>query len=490
MHPRDDKELVELLGRVQAFRAADPARCAVAPSPELSERIKAAMSVLEAQADDLLESRLRLRLEPQRLGFNDGLIVPPEDFEAGTPLEAMRDGAADRAPLRGTVRVVVLVEFPDRPLTVTAEHFRDLFFSTGVVPTGSVREYYTEVTNGLVTIDGEVVGPYTMPQTLAQYAHGESGVGDVLPNATTMARDAALAADPDVDFTPYDNDGNGFVDAFIVVHAGSGAEETGAPGDIWSHKWNTEGGALTVDKTKIFGYLTVPEDALLGVCAHELGHLLYGWLDYYDTDGSSEGVGNWCLMGAGSWNGGGDTPAHPCAFLKIDQGWISVTNHTGSGPETFADVKDSLSAARLWQDGQDGPEYFLLENRQRTRFDAALPNDGLLIWHIDESVADNRDETHYRIALMQADGQRDLERNANRGDAGDPFPGSTGATAFTDATTPGARSYAGVDTSVAVTGITASGADITADVSVTSTTGGEARPDVSVARAGRSPTGS
>ena len=52
-----------------------------------------------------------------------------------------------------------------------------------------------------------------------------------------MANDAATAAEPDVDFAPYDNDGNGFVDAFIVVHAGRGAEETGAAADIWSHKW-------------------------------------------------------------------------------------------------------------------------------------------------------------------------------------------------------------------------------------------------------------
>ena len=52
-----------------------------------------------------------------------------------------------------------------------------------------------------------------------------------------MADDAVTLAEADVDFTPYDNDGNGFVDAFIVVHAGRGGEETGAPADIWSHKW-------------------------------------------------------------------------------------------------------------------------------------------------------------------------------------------------------------------------------------------------------------
>jgi immune inhibitor A len=467
MPERRHRELVELLRRVQHFRAADSTRCAVAPSPELDERIKEAIWTLQGQADDLLSHRLRPRLEPERPGYNDGLIVPPEEFPVGTPLDVIRSAAADRAPLRGTVRVVVvLVEFADEAITRTADRFRDLFFSTGVIPTGSVREYYTEVTNGLVTIDGEVVGPYRLPLTRAQYAHGESGIGNALPNATTMARDAVLASDPDVDFTPYDNDGNGFVDAFIVVHAGSGAEQTGATGDIWSHKWNTQGGAMTVDGTKIFGYLTVPEDALLGVCAHELGHLLYGWLDYYDTDGSSEGIGNWCLMASGSWNAGGNTPAHPCAFLKIDQGWITVTNRTANGPATFVDVKDGLDALRLWKDGAGGSEYFLLENRQRSRFDASLPGDGLLIWHIDESVASNRDEAHYRIALVQADGKRDLEGNANRGDAGDAFPGSTGNASFTVSTTPGSRSHAGVDTCVAVTGITATGPTITGDVRV------------------------
>jgi immune inhibitor A len=50
-----------------------------------------------------------------------------------------------------------------------------------------------------------------------------------------MARDALTASDPSVNFAPFDNDGDGFVDAFIVIHAGGGAEATGSSGDIWSH---------------------------------------------------------------------------------------------------------------------------------------------------------------------------------------------------------------------------------------------------------------
>ena len=161
-----------------------------------------------------------------------------------------------------------------------------------------------------------------MPQTLAIYADGDSGTGNVEPNARTMARDAAvrptrrrlhavrqrrqrlrrrLHRRPRRPRRRGDRlDGN----------------------DIWSHKWVLAGGALNADGTKIFGYLTVPEDAKLGVCAHELGHLLFGWPDLYDTDDTSEGIGNWCLMAGGSWGGGGDTPAHPSAWCKANQGWV------------------------------------------------------------------------------------------------------------------------------------------------------------------------
>ena len=95
-----------------------------------------------------------------------------------------------------------------------------------------------------MTLAGEVVGPYRLPRTLAVYAGGKAGTDNPEPNARTMARDAAMLANADVDFAPYDNDGNGFVDAFIVVHAGPGAEETGDENHIWSHKWVLTGGAV------------------------------------------------------------------------------------------------------------------------------------------------------------------------------------------------------------------------------------------------------
>jgi len=485
--------------------------CMVAPSPELQQRIKAeferlglrpdgeaaltssagkaaaktrsrkasarkgsrkagaadaaATAAAGADVSELVAGLIRLKHE-ERMGLNDGLIVPGIYYPVGTPAAVVRSAAADRAPLRGTLRViVVLVQFSGTAMTRTAQHFRDLFFSTGVLPNGSVKEFYREVSNGLIDIAGDVVGPFTLPNPMSYYAHGASGMGGAAPNARTMASEAAAAANPTVNFAPYDNDGNGYVDAFIVVHAGPGAEVTGNTNHIWSHKWVLPS-EYNADGTKIYAYLTVPEDSKIGVCAHELGHLLFGWPDLYDTDYTSSGIGNWCLMSGGSWNGGGDIPAHPSAWCKVNQGWVSVLAPTTNQMASIADVKTSRNVYRLWQNGAPGSEYFLVENRQRTLFDRQLPGDGLLIWHIDESIGSNSNEVHPKVALVQSDGLRQLESGANRGDAGDPFPGSAHNAAFTKTSNPSSKSYAGADTCVAVTNISASGPTISARLGV------------------------
>ena len=459
------REMAHIYRTAQAN--ADGERSMVAPCPELADKLKKELAQMRGKAKEFLSSFQLRASEPRHDGFNDGTIFPPEDFPLGASPSMIRGAAAERAPLRGVVRViVVLVDFSDKPMVQTAAHFNQLFFSNGVIPTKSVREYYSEVSRGLVDIQGQVVGPFRMPQTLAQYAHGASGIGGAQPNAQTMARDALLAANASVNFGLYDNDGNGYVDAFIVVHAGSGAEVTGSAGDIWSHKWNIAGGAMNIDGTKVYSYLTVPEDSKIGVCCHELGHLLFGFPDLYDTDYTSEGIGNWCLMAGGSWGGGGNTPVHPSAWCKVNQGWASVINVTSNGARNIADVKDSGTVYRLWKDGAASSEYFLVENRQKTGFDASLPAGGLLIWHIDDSVAGNTNEAHYKVGLEQADGKRDMELDHNRGDAGDPYPGSSNNTTFNSASTPNSKSYAGADTCVAVTGIGASGPVMSANLRV------------------------
>src|SRR6185503_1612254 len=90
-------------------------RCCVAPSPQLQERIRERLRSLNTSPG--IGGRVILQPQ-QRPGFNDGLIIPGTEYPLGTPLRTVRRAAATRAPLRGTVRViVVLVDFTDAPMT-------------------------------------------------------------------------------------------------------------------------------------------------------------------------------------------------------------------------------------------------------------------------------------------------------------------------------------------------------------------------------------
>lgn len=445
-------------------------RCIMPPHPDVLAALREELgSVRDAAAESAAASLLSLRT-PQTFGLDDATILPPDEFDLGTPLAEIRAAGATRAPLRGNLNVVVvLAQFPDKPFTRPASDFDSLFF-TGAK---SVHAFYTEVSGGLVGITGSIIGPVTLPLNSTDYAHGAAGMGSVAPNAQNMALDAATAVVANIN-NALDNDGNDFVDAFIVVHAGPGGEVTNNKSDIWSHKWVlANNGVTAADGTRVYAYLTVPEDARLGVCVHELGHLLFGWPDLYDIDYSSEGIGNWCVMSGGSWNGleagaqQGDVPAHPSAWCKSTQGWVNVVVQNHNQQMTIEEVESSRTVYRLWKDGAEASEYFLVENRQKQGFDAALPGDGLLIWHIDDSIPSNTNESHYHVALLQADGRRDLERAANRGDAGDPYPGTAANTTLDEHSTPSSLAYSGLPTSVAVTNIPASSPKMTVDLAVT-----------------------
>ena len=68
---------------------------------------------------------------------------------------------------------------------------------------------------------------------------------------------------------------------------------------------------------------------------------------------------------------------------------------------------------------------------------------------------------------MQADGLGQLQsRGGGRGDAGDPFPGSSNNKTFNVRSNPNSRGYDGRDTKIAITNIRLSGQAVQAEVEV------------------------
>ncbi len=386
--------------------------------------------------------------------------------------------------------LVLLVDFADNPYTSGAvsgkpAQFDSLLFSTdGVNPTGSMTEYYLENSYGKFYIEGDIYGWLRMPRNYSFYVGSSYGLGAFPHNSKMLALDAISAADAaGVDFSRYDNFGSdGLVDGLIIVHGGPGHEESASDADMHSHKWNLGLYKLSADGVTIDDYVIGPEESYdsqsisnIGVFCHEYGHLL-GLPDLYDVtdqDNTSAGLGRWSLMATGSYNGGSRLPAHLDAWCKAYLGFVEPTQVTeNTTGVSIPEIETVPETYKLWNDGDyHGNEYFLIENRQKTGFDAGLPGEGLLIYHVDESAGDaignNTDPQRYHVALEQADGLKQLEftRN-NSGDAGDPYPGVSDNRDFDDASTPDSRSNGDLVTQTAVWNISDPDSVMTANFDV------------------------
>ena len=434
--------------------------CPVSPSPRVLTAIRREMKARHWTPDDMLFRSVAARIAGERsirsVGLNDGVFYPEDHMPEGLGrIAAARPSIRTRArKTTGSLHtLVLLVDFSDNKGQRDPEAFRDLLFSAGTQPSGSLRDYYREVSYGRLDITGEIVGWLRMPHPYSYYVNSDCGMGNQYPeNSQGLAEDALRLAAKQVDLSQFDRDDDGFLDGLFIVHAGTGAEAADEADSrsrmIWSHK-SVLRKPLVFGGVTAYAYSVEPEDGAMGVFAHEFGHIL-GLPDLYDTTHRSAGAGTWCLMASGSWGGGGERPTHLCAWAKVYLGWLKPKNVTTARNIDLPPIESKNVAYRIWKSGLSGLEFFLIENRQRTGNDQSLPGSGLLIWHIDEAQRNNDDPLHYRVALEQADGKRDLERGQNDGDAGDPYPGETNNAAFDDASRPNSRDYFGDRTGVTI----------------------------------------
>ncbi|MFK8104149.1 MAG: M6 family metalloprotease domain-containing protein [Saprospiraceae bacterium] len=385
-------------------------------------------------------------------------------------------------PSTGTRKaLLLLVDYPDQTSTFNNSNFDDLTNQVGYNvngQNGSFRDYYKDISYDALVINTDVEGWYMANNNRSTYGDDNNDYGGV--DVVREAVDAAEAAG--VDFSQYDGDGDGAVDVVMVIHSGRGAEESGNGDDIWSHRWvlAANNKQVNYDGVLINDYIIQAEtygssNAItnIGVLCHEFGHAL-GLPDLYDTDGSSEGIGRWCLMAGGTWNNAGKTPAQMSAWCKKELGWTPPTLLTGSGSITDMDHNDN-NAIMYRMNTPNPQEYFLIENRQQVGWDAYLPGEGLAIWHIDENITNgggngiNTDDTHYGVHLEQADAMLNLNNGDNRGDQGDLFPGSSGQTVFNNDSSPNAKNYNGDDSGVNISSVVETGTTVSFDYGATGT---------------------
>jgi M6 family metalloprotease-like protein len=380
----------------------------------------------------------------------------------------------------------------------------------GSWPTGTMTDFYKEISYGAFTVTGSVQPWRQLSKAGAYYQGADFGPADakepcfgLCPNAKLgdYLRESIEAAGASFDWAQYDNDGpdgkpnsgddDGFVDFVAFVHPGTGGECGSVPPavnkNIWSHRssysgWTgssyttksprTGGGFIEIDDYVIMPSLACDGATMIqiGVFAHEFGHA-FGLPDLYDTDrdnGASSGLGNWCLMAGGSWGGDGRSPERPVhmnPWAKAYLGWANIKPvPVGPGALTLT-LPPFEDAADAYELRVSASQYYYITNVGRKKFDGRFPVAGLAIWQmnqpkIDSGLRNNRvnADPSKGVALVEASGLKRLDDASYRGGDGDLFPGTTGRTRFDNSGPP--KSLAGR----AMCGIRASGENIVFDL--------------------------
>lgn len=329
--------------------------------------------------------------------------------------------------------------------------------------TGSAFDFFYDNSSGLFTPEFQVFGPVTLDNNESYYGEAEGQNYDKQAwKIVTEGCRKLREMHPDLDFSEFDNDGDGFVDNVYVYYAGYGQNSGAESWTIWPHAANvyTYYGANEVyNGVKLGNYacsneLTGTKGSEMqgiGTFCHEFSHIL-GLPDLYPTNYSGAFTpGSFELMDNGSYNNNGKTPPFMSAYDRLAVGWLKPRELSGPETVTLSSI-DNNEALKINTAKAD--EFFLLENRQLTGWDTYLPGHGMLIWHIDYDPVtwgDNKvncNTSHQGVDLVEADG---ILTESTR--TGDPFPGTAHVTSFTKNSSPAMSTWTGIDPDMPITDI-------------------------------------
>lgn len=297
---------------------------------------------------------------------------------------------------------VLLIGFSDVKITKTRAQFDAMLNSPGYSDNGaigSVYDYYNENSFGQFTPHFDVLEPVNLTSSLSTY-------GNNINNTYNALIAACDKLNSTVDFSKYDNDGDGLVDFIIFYFAGY--DEAQCPQTsaytkyIWSHASNISSLGKTYDGVTLGKYFCTSElkgytgstMCSIGTTCHEFAHTL-GLPDFYDvayqngeTSTQAANMYDFDLMAGGSYNGDSTTPPYLNAEELMEIGWLdAVPEIAGNGSYTLPSLNypGATAYSAFMTKTSVSNEYFIYETRGGQRWDAALPT-GMLVYHVDKST--------------------------------------------------------------------------------------------------------
>jgi immune inhibitor A len=284
--------------------------------------------------------------------------------------------------------------------------------------TGSVNDYFKAASNGQFSPQFDVVGPYTLSNTMAYYGANDPDTDEDVKPAYMIVDACKAANNAGLDFTQYDTDNDGYIDNVFVYYAGYNEAEWGHVNTIWPHRWsvyrkgdysdyNYDGTTQSIvfDGKTVYDYACTSElkgssgsnMCGIGTFTHEFGHVI-GMPDYYHTIADKTTLDDWSIMDAGAYLNSGRTPPTYSAYDRFYLGWLIPQELNTPSDKTLFPLSQSkvplsssskqayLLAAtphNLVGDNPSPKEFYIMEYRKKTGWDTYLPAEGLLFWHID-----------------------------------------------------------------------------------------------------------
>jgi len=411
------------------------------------------------------------RLSPERIPALD------KKYELNSKLKKREKGSISK-------NLVLMIKWKDHDLESIppVEGYEILFNSKTkderYAPTGSVQDFFLNQSYGALTIDSvlsgwiessyteeQVAGPLYTPTGEYKPCNGACAYANfTLQKAIMEAIEKFEKLIGPERFLEFDQDGDGTVDLFTVIHSGFGAENNGGSGVaakwIWSHKYYL---ITDTDDESQYGY-TAPQSGLkfmpyninpghwgmekvptpgithIGVICHEMSHY-FGLPDLYDTSYETFGIGDYGLM-SNSWGKDGQQLYVPSlsAASKYLLGWLRDVVPLNKSA-TNLQLESYQETGKVYVIEFSEFEFVLLENRRPTGSDSLLEG-GILIWHLDTQQLESRGNSvslekekpwawgqdHPAVRLIQADGFYELEKRrcsqpncGNGGNRGDFF---------------------------------------------------------------------
>jgi len=312
--------------------------------------------------------------------------------------------------------LVVLMEFTDlaHDATLTPAFLRNQVFG----PRPSVNDYYLETSYGQFSFSDRGnwawITAYNDPATPADESTRAywNTAPDPCCNGGTFQRWGLKSLDiAGFNFAPLDFNTDGKVDfgqevAYLLIDANTVGAFGGAMRGMPA--------GLTLDGKTIQGVSCGVSGGTpwITIYAHELAHQT-SWgganfeTDYYGI--IPEIIGQFTLMGFSGFgtspNVSPNGPHHFDPFSKLKLGWYTGTPVTTDGFVSIPNAETTKTAFVLYEPAHGKNEYFMVENRWKgTSYDntdaligplpapfayqgaaADIPDEGLLIWHVDET---------------------------------------------------------------------------------------------------------